>query len=198
MFILDMWLDIAPLLLLGCGLIRSTPAPSEAPVMLQMCSLECSCSELSRGGGGESPSTYCLHCWSVFYSFYSLKCWLGTTCFSPSFCWFLMLFCHPNLACACPWRHHKRSLFTILIYLLWIVAWFMDSNTETTGVVAPAEDWFKPFHLISFPPPLLPPFLISFIRLHPLLVERAEKKAGYSNLNQHWQRSRCKKGRWRG
>lgn len=48
-------------LLLGCGLIRSTPAPSEAPVMLQKCSLECSCSELSRGWGG-SLTIYCLHC----------------------------------------------------------------------------------------------------------------------------------------
>lgn len=60
MFILDMWLDIAPLLLLGCGLIRSTPAPSEAPVMLQMCSLECSCSELSRGGGNLLLPTACI------------------------------------------------------------------------------------------------------------------------------------------
>lgn len=135
----------------------------------------------------------CLHCWSVFYSLDCLNAdWLQHASLHAS----VELFCHPNLACACPWRHHERSLFTILIYRtyfeLWPDLWIQTLKTTSAG--APAEDRFKPFHLISFPPPLPPPFLVSFIRSHPLLVERAEKKAGYSNLNQHWQRSRCKKG----
>lgn len=157
-----------------CPPISAGICTLEAPVMLQQCSPECSRSALNivkwlgewknkihtHEDADKQPAcgackkrkkktltSSCLHCWSVFYTLDSL-----TGCNTlPSMHLLISHVVLSSKSCLClslkaPQKEpvHYQNILTV------------NQTLKTTSAAAPAEDWFKPFHLISFPPS--PPF----------------------------------------
>lgn len=117
----------------------------------------------------------CLHWWSVFYSWESLNA-DGCNMLLPMLRLISRVVLSSKSCTRLSLKAPQKESVTYPYILTLKRGLIYGFKHLTTGAGAPAEDWFKPFHLISFPSPLLPPFLISFIRSHLCwLKERGRK-----------------------